>query len=331
MLTVASHPEIAAAHSHQKSKIRNQKSGGFTLVELLVVIAIIGVLISLLLPAVQAAREAGRRTQCANQLKQMALGCLSHESAHQHLPTGGYEWLWVGEPDRGFSALNQSGGWIYNILPYIEEQTIHDMGRGNTPAEKRANTNKMTTMVLPGFICPSRRDAKLYPDVDYRPIRYNHDRQAGGVARTDYAANGGPVPAAWSGTKTVNYYNGVMFRLSEVPLADIRDGTSNTYLAGEKFANPDCYETSDDPADNSSLYQGHDWDVIRWGARSCPPTQDTPGYAAGSACFGSAHAGVFQMAFCDGSVRGIQYDIDLTLHERLSHRKDLQVIDTSKL
>jgi len=304
---------------------------GFTLVELLVVIAIIGILIALLLPAVQAAREAARRTQCANQLKQIALGCLSHESAHRYMPTGGWEWRWVGDPDAGF-GVSQPGGWFYNILPYIEQQAIFDMGRdGKAPKTNviHSDTNKMITIVLPGFICPSRRAAKLYPD--YKDGGWNYNRQPGGVARSDYAANGGTRLGNQHPThQIINRDDGIMFRLSEVPLADIRDGASNTYLAGEKHLNPDSYETDADPGDNTSLFQGHDWDVVRWGNTSYLPLRDTAGTAA-SYHFGSAHAGAFFMAFCDGSVRGIAYEIDGSLHGRLANRKDLQVIDASAL
>src|SRR5690242_9173257 len=98
----------------------------FTLVELLVVIAIIGVLVALLLPAVQAARESARRTQCINQLKELTLGGMNHEGAMKHFPTGGWGIKWVGDADRGYGQ-QQPGGWIYNILPFIEQRAKHDM------------------------------------------------------------------------------------------------------------------------------------------------------------------------------------------------------------
>ena len=105
---------------------------GFTLVELLVVIAIIGILVALLLPAIQAAREAARRNACKNQLKQLALGCMNYESSIKHLPSGGWGSKWLGDADRG-SGPNQSGGWIYNILPFIEQQNLHDMPSDGNP------------------------------------------------------------------------------------------------------------------------------------------------------------------------------------------------------
>ena len=101
-------------------------SRGFTLVELLVVIAIIGILVALLLPAVQAAREAARRAQCQNHLKQMALGMLNHESANKFLPVAGWCAVRSGDPDEGYGR-DQPGGWPYNLLSYIEEQALHDL------------------------------------------------------------------------------------------------------------------------------------------------------------------------------------------------------------
>ena len=112
----------------------NRVRPGFTLVELLVVIAIIGILVALLLPAIQAAREAARRTECKNKLKQMGLAALTHEDTQKHLPTGGWGWRWSGDPDAGYGD-RQPSGWYYNILAYTEESAIHDLGKDGNPTQ----------------------------------------------------------------------------------------------------------------------------------------------------------------------------------------------------
>jgi prepilin-type N-terminal cleavage/methylation domain-containing protein len=138
---------------------------GFTLVELLVVIAIIGVLVALLLPAVQAAREAARRTQCINHLKQIGLASINHNDSQGFLPSGGWGWYWVGDPDRG-AGKDQPGSWIYHIFPYAELQNLHQLGSDGqsdviTVGQRNGVAQAMETPV--SFInCPSRRPAKTY-------------------------------------------------------------------------------------------------------------------------------------------------------------------------
>ena len=107
---------------------------GFTLVELLVVIAIIGMLVGLLLPAVNAAREQGRLASCKNNLHQLCIACLDHENKMQFLPSGGWGGNWVGLASQGYGQ-NQPGGWIYQILPYLEQTPLHDLTIGvSSPA-----------------------------------------------------------------------------------------------------------------------------------------------------------------------------------------------------
>ena len=161
----------------------------FTLVELLVVIAIIGVLVALLLPAVQSAREAARRIECQNHLKQIGLAILNHADAQKILPTGGWGGGWVGDPDRGFGK-DQPGGWIHNVLPFIEEQQIRDMGRNAaSDADKRRLLGQCDAMPISSFNCPSRRPSITYPnDLGFTPRNADRNLQH---ARADYAACAG--------------------------------------------------------------------------------------------------------------------------------------------
>jgi prepilin-type processing-associated H-X9-DG protein len=113
-------------------------------------------------------------------------------------------------------------------------------------------------------------------------------------------------------------YDGVFYATSMTTMANIRDGTSNTYLIGEKYLNSDDYLNYKDDGNNTPCYTGYDWDTVRWSAAG--PKQDRSKSDWNS--FGSAHAGALNMAMCDGSVRAVNYGIDLGTHNRLCNRRD---------
>jgi prepilin-type N-terminal cleavage/methylation domain-containing protein/prepilin-type processing-associated H-X9-DG protein len=342
---------------------RTSREYGFTLVELLVVITIIGILIALLLPAVQAAREAARRVQCSNNLKQLALGALAHESANKYLPTGGWGLNWVGDPDRGFGK-RQPGGWVYSILPYIEQTDLHDLGIGAATVADGINACKQRMGTpLPGLICPTRRTtalcaATLVPNLIYRTGSFSTPSPVG---KLDYAGNagtsndyqamyGGPgslsdgdnMPATGSGGWNTQYHAsdaGVIFTHSAITIADITDGVSNTYLVGEKCSDADHYFDGMSQSDDQGWDAPADWDMIRNTGVSSDaaathseflPMQDMGGIG-GSWRFGSAHAGGCYISFCDGSVHFIDYNIDTKTHWCLGNRSDDQAVDAKKL
>ena len=330
---------------------RTTRRIAFTLVELLVVITIIGILIALLLPAVQAAREAARRMQCTNNLKQLGLGCLMHEQTHGHLPTGGWGSLWVGDADRGIGK-KQPGGWIYNLLPFVEQQALYLLPTDGKPNEltdpQLAGAATMSQTPLASMNCPSRRLATqlAYPlSSQWKP---KNAMDTTTVTRADYAANAGEKyvcitdgpwslqdgngDSFWSPIDLqMGKSTGVIYTRSELKIAEITDGTSNTFLVGEKYANPDHYMTGEDGADNSTMFQGFDPDINRWTDTTVAtvPKQDQAGAWAGYS-FGSPHAGSCNFALCDGSVHSISYEIDATTYGYLGNRTDNNVIDGGK-
>jgi prepilin-type N-terminal cleavage/methylation domain-containing protein len=304
----------------------------FTLVELLVVIAIIGILIGLLLPAINAAREAGRRTQCMNNIKQMGLACMNHESTFGYLPSGGQSWRYVGDPNRGYGR-GQYGGWIYNILPFMEFKAVHEIGAGIPTASRPSVLAQAAATVIPTICCPTRRPAKLYPNSQ----NLVNVTTAPGVGHTDYAANAGTnenITLDWEQgappppTKGPDAADGVVFCMSTTRLIDVTDGSSSTYLIGEKYLSPDNYNDGKYEADNNPFTEGIDWDNARWADSG--PLQDTPGNEDPRP-FGSAHPAVFHMATCDGAAHPVAYTIEPATHSHLCARNDGKIVNKAVL
>jgi prepilin-type N-terminal cleavage/methylation domain-containing protein/prepilin-type processing-associated H-X9-DG protein len=323
----------------------SRPSAGFTLVELLVVIAIIGVLVALLLPAVQAAREAARRSTCINQLKQIGLATLNHESALRVFPTGGDK----RHPDpieipaesrtikRG--PHNEIYSWAYQILSYMEQDSI-----------RRLTTQQLTQdAVVPMYYCPSRRGPTKGGDgvgtwkMDYAaavPGRANpftpKDTQA------IYGSTSGTakdiVPTRPSsvfddvGIIVRTPYDWYMQKraLSNPPPtkpAHIVDGLSRTLMITEKRLAPSQYA--------ADAYVWHDdrgwtdgWDADTFRSSTHPigadgeqqaPTESDDDFGHR---IGSAHSSGVNAVFGDGSVRQISYDIETEILNRLAHRSD---------
>ena len=322
----------------------------FTLVELLVVIGIIMLLMALLLPAVQSAREAARLVTCRNNAKQLAQGSVTHLELQGYFPSGGWGFLWSGEPDRSFGKT-QPGGWAYAVLPFIEQKNLHQLGAGLDDASRAPFTQQRMSTAVRTFYCASRRKAKAYPSSGAHGPR-NCARPAT-YAKTDYAINigdsqvGGSFLPAGPGTSCMSTYpkcvqcgsancdednwygesiwmltfNGLSSHRSEIRADEVTDGFSTTLLLGEKFLNPDEYETGNDGADNGDAWQGRDWDVARWTAgRPLPDTRGVTNWTL----FGSAHAAGITAAACDGAVRGVRFDIDPLVWQRLGNRRNTQ-------
>ena len=317
------------------SKARARLSG-FTLVELLVVIAIIGILIALLLPAVQAAREAARRSQCSNNLKQVALGLHNYHDAFKVFPPSFVD----NDPTYNgpVDALNNQNGlaWSALILSFIEQGPIHDQIKSQTNGFARhwqrdaawaVAVITVATEGIPAYSCPS----------DVMEL-INTKRSSYG--KNNYLAN--------SGNAAARDYKGIFWPNSAIKIRDIEDGTANTAMVVERTGST---ETASMSCGTGTAARACDWNAGLWiGARTMgAPNGWSPGlnstdvdsFGGGNATYlinrsnqtwgpswgnGSDHPGGLQTALCDGSVRFLSETINILTYRYLRDRKDLEVI-----
>jgi len=339
---------------------------GFTLVELLVVIAIIGVLVALLLPAVQAAREAARRMQCQNHLRQMSLAVHNFENSFSHFPTngnGGGITLVGSGPATAKSMPFQEAGVLFQILPYLEEGNIYNVGVANTIRAQPIRT----------YFCPSRRKpttrlaastgAQLNALNDYAIPMWKNDTGGGGttgcwnVAGANAATNGQPYEFNHPFFTNCIFVRGGMGSIGnattpQVPFnpgrpADVTDGLSNTMMFGEKFVDVSRYAppAADlDPPEQGATPQsgftdnGYWGGMTSWGVTRCTmngPKKDQryptgPGAPTGLAywqMFGGPHPGGLSIALADGSVRSLSWTIPNPVFQLIARKNDGLIVD----
>jgi prepilin-type N-terminal cleavage/methylation domain-containing protein len=292
----------------------------FTLVELLVVIAIIGILVALLLPAVQAAREAGRRITCANHLRQLAIAFQTHHSAQGFFPSaGGPDWQWHMTYERGRPAIapRQHGGWGFQILPYIESKAVWEGSGAVSDMDKSIQAIKTPDSL---FFCPSRRAPEVVEAADWYAFPSNSGRTYG-HAKNDFAA-----ASLNTAAKPFDRGVGVVTQMVPTKVKELKDGQSSTMLLAEKRMNV-AHLGKMQAHDNEGYTCGWNHDTSRH--TEIEPLPDFQGVFGdlGGDRFGGPHAGVFAAVMADTSTHVLSYDISLTTFRRLGHRADGQHVD----
>lgn len=323
--------------------MRGSKFRGFTLVELLVVIAIIGMLVALLLPAIQAARESARRNQCVNNLKQIGLALQARHDAKQVFPSGR-----TGRTTASHSGVTTYGiSWAFELLPYMEQVTLFQALIRTLPSTDVANTLAMRTPVAT-FFCPSRREPAADRDFD------NNDQPApeenrGVAAGGDYAASAGinidhgiDNPSG----EPAELIGGAMYTFSRNGIRNVTDGTSQTIAVGEKYiptedevrqARPNVDETMMHYYQGDTAFHAGDHRFAVMADTGCgiahgqAPTGATCGPINLWQQFGSEHGSVSNFVFLDGHVQAVADAVDPIVLQRVSTISDDQVVDTDAL
>lgn len=335
------------------------RRSAFTLVELLVAVAIIGILMALLLPAVQFARETARRMTCANNLRQLAAGAHLHHDTFRVLPHAGYHWRTAPMYENGVPLIKerQLAGWGFQILPFIEQMPLH-AGHGQTD-DLEKSVQAISTPVAT-FFCPTRRmpRANQAATINYGPSGWSGSQYCWGTsgrtyrhAGTDYCStyvnpNWGADAAGIDVQAHPQFYvptdDGYVYRSGALPrvildtspktnpprvrdgmfgFESISDGTTNVILFGEKRMSLSRIGDSV-PQDDQGYTAGWDQDILANATNHPLPDQRHGSLPTNDLRFGSSHPGGFNVALCDGSVRLVIYEIDqLTIH-RYGYRND---------
>jgi len=311
---------------------------GFTLVELLVVIAIIGILVALLLPAVQSAREAGRRAQCANNLKQIGLALHNYEGPNKAFPPGSF---WRYYPPGTSNRIECKGSIMIRLLPYIEQQALYELFDFDQCVDGQTlpgSSKWIQSTVVPTSVCPSDdHPGVLGEGTSSERALHNYAASSGPTRHADNPNCRCPEwqswnqygPDPWGGTYgSSTNFAGPFIRLGKsTKIRDCTDGLSSTIFFGEM--RPMCSGHGDNGWAWSNNGQGLTATLVPINYDSCDRTSPTGSDNCGRICnwntelaFKSAHPGGAQFVFGDGSVQFLEETIDHWIYQYLGAKDD---------